>query len=114
MEKTIKFEDVIAFIRKAMNDGLEIHKDLNGLTICTNSTPSGIFSFGFTLDKCYISTPTAYLTIDITEKEYNLYKVVLDTVKDYIHDVGIKEFMDFFKDDENRVKDIDDLDDDDK
>ena len=119
MEKTIKFEDVIAFIRKAMNDGLEMHKDSfsESIDIYTSYNSHIIPDYKFSIVTgllMYIGTPRGRLHINITEKEHNLFKVIMDNVGDYSHDMAVKDFNDFFKDDENRVKDIDDLDDDDK
>lgn len=113
MEKTIKFEDVIAFIRKAMNDNLKIEAPVeSGESITIYNSYGECFIFDTFKNIFYINTPNGYFEINISNEDYNLYKVILDSVRNYIHDVGIKEFTDFFKDDENRVKDINDLDND--
>lgn len=115
MEK-ITTNDVIAFIKKAMQNNLKIRNCLffNGaLDIIDNNSENKIY-IELESDSLRITTKSGEFCInDLTEKDILQFKLICEEVKSYQENCGIKDFNQFFKEDESRLSDINDLDDND-
>lgn len=113
MEK-ITTNDVIAFIKKAMQNNLKIRNYLffNGaLDIIDNNSENKIY-IELESDSLKITTKSGEFYInDLTEKEIFQYTVLCEDVRSYQENKGIREFKLFFKEDESKPSDINDLDD---
>lgn len=114
MEK-IMMNDVIAFVKKAMQNNLKIRNCLffNGLEIIDINSDNKIY-IELEFDSLRITTKSGEFFInDLNEKEILQFKLINEEVKSYQENYGIRDFKQFFKEDESRPSDINDLDDND-
>ena len=121
MEKTSKItvEDVIAFIKKAMKENLKIEFFFCGLGIEItegNNTIkiNPVLSFTPNKYECiYIQGKNGSVKVPIqNETDILKYKIVYNEVKEYIENKGVEDFYNFFNEDNSKLKNADDLDDD--
>ena len=121
MEKTSKItvEDVIAFIKKAMKENLKIEFLFFGLGIEItegNNTIKINPVLSFTPDKyecIYIQGNNGSVKVPIqNETDILKYKIVYNEIKEYIENKGVEDFYNFFNGDNSKLKNADDLDDD--
>ena len=121
MEKTSKItvEDVIAFIKKAMKENLKIEFLFFGLGIEItegNNTIKINPVLSFTPDKyecIYIQGNNGSVKVPIqNETDILKYKIVYNEIKEYIENKGVEDFYNFFNEDNSKLKNADDLDDD--
>lgn len=114
MEK-ITMNDAIAFVRKAMQNNLKIRNCLfyNGLDIMDTNSENKIY-IELVFDSLRITTKSGEFFInDLTEKDILQFKLIYEEAKSYQENNGIRDFKQFFKEDESRPSDINDLDDND-
>lgn len=114
MEK-ITMNDVIAFVKKAMQNNLKVRNCLfyNGLEIMDTNLENKIY-IELVFDSLRITTKSGEFYInDLTEKDILQFKLIYEEVKSYQENSGIRDFKQFFKEDESRPSDINDLDDND-
>lgn len=115
-------EEIIEFIRKAMNKGFKIVSYKSNLNdgrliyeyfINNNSSEIRIGIIG---DSLSIKTPTGMLNVNInlTKRDYLELDALLLSVEEYNEDMAISEFNNFFGEEENKVVNINDLDNDDE
>lgn len=114
MEK-ITMDDVIAFVKKAIQNNLKVRNCLfyNGLEIIDANSENKIY-IELESDNLRITTKSGEFYVnDLTEKDILQFKLVYEEVKSYQENNGIKDFKQFFKEDESKLSDINDLDDND-
>lgn len=119
MEKTIKFEDVVALINKAMENKLNIQYDeLNcGILITNKSNNIIIISFGNVEDthKIFIRNGATIhsnvININISPKELAAFELLLYEVEEYAHN-QVVDCLNHFLDEEviESLKTIDNID----
>ena len=131
MEKKIKFEDVIHFIEKSMENGYTISPGGNYITIGKsrkyNSDTGGYtvyncfeFYWRYEDEKLIIGIGVSYnrdseisdYTLKIEDPKKILeWKLLLQRIKEYRFLRLENRFDNFFKEEESKLKDINDLDD---
>lgn len=123
MEKTISMNDIIAFIERAMKENVEMHADIREfcnnfkeylIEIYNNDEYSLIFkaSLDDVDNKVQIIKPHFNaVTIKISEMDIALFKVETLKVQEYSRNKVIEVFNTFFDKEDNRTKNIDELDD---
>lgn len=110
----VTMNDIIAFVEKAMKQNLYIYNYCEGTVIKKNNNKVDI-SKSINGKDIIITTKSGRFRIkNLTEKEILQYNLLRENVKSYMEDRGIEEFENFFKDEENKVKDINDLDNEDE
>ena len=112
-------KEIIEFIRNAMNEGLSIYTSEcdNSYHIRTVRNHSLYETFDFDLykDRIIISSPTGFIKIEnkLSERDELELKAIMLSIKEYKEDMAVSEFENFFKENEDKLKSIDNLDDDD-
>ena len=114
-------DEIREFIRKAMNEGLRV-RAYNTLIGEENIKHYEIRVFkensiiGFTIEtsKIRIETPKGELYTDVYLSKRDLLELdaIILSIEEYNSDMALTEFENFFKKDENKPKDINDLDND--
>ena len=110
-------DEIREFIRKAMNEGLRVraynNTSLKHYEIRVFKENSII---GFTIEtsKIRIETPKGELYTDVYLSKRDLLELdaIMLSIEEYNSDMALTEFENFFKKDENKPKDINDLDND--
>lgn len=112
MEK-ITMNDVIAFVKKAIQNDLKVDIFINNISISDANTGNEV-SIDLNGDELNIETKSGFFTIEnLSNKEILQYTVLCEDVRSYQENKGIREFKLFFKEDESKPSDINDLDDND-
>ena len=113
-------EEIKEFIRKAMNEGLSIYKykdeDHYDIRIIRNNSLNEMFEITIREDHISMSTPNSgFVVIEVELSKRNKLELdaVMLSIEEYKEDVAITEFNNFFKDEDEKPKDINDLDEDD-
>lgn len=131
MEKKIKFENVIAFIKKAMDLDFDINyssalfSDSFELTIfkeLEDKTLKRYINWRYSDDKLlinlngdFIPGKLAYYIIEVVDKKDILkWEFLIEEVKEYCVNKLENNFKNFFNELQNPVKDINDLDNEDE
>ena len=116
MEKTNWIEKIKEAVRVAMNKGSNIQRNIEGTggfpyTISIKNQGNQIYIYIFK-EGISISTSNGYIRIDhsITEREELEIQALMLSIKEYNEDMAISEFEEFISDKENKLKDINDLD----
>ena len=113
MEK-ITMNDVIAFVKKAMQNNLKIRNCLFFNLDIIDINSENRIGIDLEFDKLRINTKSGEFFIDdLNKKDILQYKLICEEVKSYQENNGIRDFKQFFKEDESRPSDINDLDDND-
>lgn len=131
MEKNIKFEDVVAFIKKVMDLDFNINyspfpfsetTELIVFKELENKTIRKYIDFAYEDDKLLMNLnggfslkkPSDYI-IEVSDKKDILkWEFLMEEVKEYCINKIENDFKNFFKDLQNPVKDINDLDNEDE
>lgn len=131
MEKKIKFEDVVAFIKKVMDLDFNINYSPAPFSETTelivfkeleNKTIRKYIDFAYEDDKLLMNLnggfslkkPSDYI-IEVSDKKDILkWEFLMEEVKEYCINKVENDFKNFFKDLQNPVKDINDLDNEDE
>lgn len=111
MEKTIEFKDVVAFIRKAMDNGMRVNGDCFRVFIYTENNRSWHINFRLYEKTILIETTYGDYEISISKKEHLEFEVLIEEIKHYQQQKALEFFNNFFKED-SKPTDINDLDDD--
>ena len=125
MEKKISMNDIVAFIEKAMKENLNIQttiRDWDNIKLYTihvydsNEDAFIIECLNSSTDKGknYVQISKGVLdwvNIETSEMDIALFKVEVLKAQEYSRNKVIEAFNNFFKDEESKFKDINDLDD---
>ena len=132
MEKKIKLEDIIKFINNAKNSDYDIsiyyleENDCNNQVVIYKSLSDNkisrqAFSWKNLGDKLIINLTSEYCNYDSdyiveveNKKDILKWEMFIEELIDYTHSRLEFNFKNFFKDEENKVKDINDLDNEDE
>lgn len=111
----ITMNDIIAFVRKAMENKLYVSTYYEGLHISTEGKDINI-SVDINKTTLRIDTDSGRFFIkNLTEKELLQYNLLIEDGKSYMEQRGLEDFANFFKEENNnKVKDINDLDNEDE
>ena len=112
MEKTIEFKDVVAFIRKAMDNGMRVKEDLFGVYVYKENDKNSYIKFLLGDTIIIIKNTCGEYIIKISKKEHLEFEVLIEEIKQYQQQKVLKFFNNFFKED-SKPTDINDLDDED-
>ena len=110
-------DEIREFIHKAMNEGLRI-RAYNSLSIKHYEIrvfkENSVISFTVETSQIRIETPKGETYIDVCLSKKDLWKLdaIILSIEEYNSDMALTEFENFFKKDENKPKDINDLDND--
>lgn len=110
----VTMNDIIAFVEKAMKQNLYVHNYFEGTFVEKNNNKITISKSINDKDILITTNSGRFHVKNLTEKEILQYNLLRENVKLYMEDRGIEEFENFFKDEENKVKDINDLDNEDE
>lgn len=125
MEKKISMNDIIAFVEKAMKENLNIQTiirdwdNIKSYTIRVYGSNEGVFIIecldsSIDKEKNYVQISKGVLDwvdIEASEMDIALFKVEVLKAQEYSRNKVIEAFNNFFKDEESKLKDINDLDD---
>lgn len=112
----VTMNDIIAFIREAMNRNFKIDCDYYGGINVYDNEKVIYFKRKTTItgDKEEIleivTTNCGKYTLELSEKDILEWKLLKIRCEEYQHDVAIKDFNNFFEEEENSPKTINDLD----
>lgn len=109
----VMMNDVIAFVRKAMENKFYVSTYFEGLHI---SSENKVIDISVRRDKTVLIDTNSgrFFIKDLTEKELLQYSLLIEDVKSYVEQRGLEDFANFFKDEDKKVKDINDLDNEDE
>lgn len=112
----VTMNDVIAFVRKAMENKFYVSTYFEGLHISSEDKDKKRFiDISVGTNKIKIDTNSGRFFIkNLTEKELLQYNLLIEDVKSYMEQRGLEDFVNFFKDEDKKVKDINDLDNEDE
>ena len=111
----VTMNDVIAFVRKAMDNKFYVSTYYEGLHISTEGKKVIDISVVRINKTAQIDTNFGRFFIkNLTEKELLQYNLLAEDVKSYMEQRGLEDFANFFKDEDKKVKDINDLDNEDE
>jgi len=117
---TISFNDIVAFVKRAMKENLDVTSCITSDMISVRSNDEKtvvidrigrIFDFSDNDDKLYVNIGNNSFDIMITEKEMLQYRLLIKDVEEYSTSKAIYEFNNFFDRDCFKYKDINSLDD---
>lgn len=111
MKRIIMIEQVFAFINKAMAENLKVEFS-NGTISVYNLKKDEWCDFKVSSNTLTVSNRMGNNIIEIDESEYHKFQVLCDVVNEYSQDKSVEVFLNFFKEDESRPTDINDLDED--
>ena len=115
-------EEIKEFLRKAMNKGLKI----NAYHTLVGDDSTDYYEFRVIGDSIieFIIEPsritletkkgTAYFDKDLSKRDFLELDAMVLTIEEYNEDMAISDFNNFFGDEENKVVNINDLDNDDE
>ena len=116
-------EEIKEFIRKAMNEGLRIvayhtlmgddSRDYYGIRV---SKESSVVEFTVEPTNLCLSTSKGIAYFDLTLSKRDLLELdaLILSIEEYNEDMALSDFNNFFGDEENKVVNINDLDNDDE
>lgn len=114
----VTMNDIIAFVRKAMENKLYVSTYFEGLHISLEieDAKKRFIDISININKTVqINTNSGRFFIEnLTEKELLQYNLLIEDVKSYMEQRGLEDFANFFKDEDKKVKDINDLDNEDE
>ncbi len=104
----IMMNDVIAFVDKAIKYNMYIETDGEcSITVINNDK-----LVNFLLEEDYVSVKTdnGIMDFDITDKEGFQFKVLIENCVEYCEEKAFEDFNNFFKEEDSKPTDINDLD----
>lgn len=116
----ISFNDIVAFVKKAMKENLDVTSCMMSDMISVRSNDEktvvidsirGTFGFSDNDNKLYVNIGNNSFNITVTEKEMLQYRLLIKDVEEYSTNKAIYEFNNFFDQDCFKYKDINSLDD---
>ena len=110
----VTMNDVIAFVRKAMDNKFYVSTYYEGLHISTEGKK--VIDISVRRDETMLVDTNfgRFFIKNLTEKELLQYNLLIEDVKSYMEQRGLEDFANFFKDEDKKVKDINDLDNEDE
>ena len=104
----VSTNDIIAFVEIAMEKNLKINLyGFGGIRISNSEKDVKLLPLGNTLE---IQTNSGSFNVTFTEEDNLVWKLLMLKVNKYRKNMGIKEFQNFFQE-ENKPLDINELDD---
>ena len=106
-------EEIKEFISKAMNKGLyiEAYYDIKNQRSHYTITVDNI-SFRIYNNELQLTTPKGYMekTLDLTKRDLLELDAMLLSIEEYNEDIALMEFNNFFKEEDTKIVNINDLD----
>lgn len=109
----VTMNDIVAFVEKAMENNMELAKSdfFNEITIYFPSYDVNIWKSNKNQLTIHIGRLNPYIIDNLSDLDCATYEYLCATVKEYSQNKTLEYFNNFFKDEESKVTDINDLDD---